>query len=51
MWLEIPVGQVARIELPGGRFLIVTTKPNGQTDLTIPTEDGYPLEVCLPATA
>jgi len=51
MWLDIPAGQVARIELPGGRYLIVTTKPNGQTDLTIPTDDGHPLEVRLPAAA
>lgn len=50
MWLDIPVGQVARIELPGGRFLIVNTKGDGQVDLTIPTEDGCPLEVRLPPT-
>lgn len=51
MWLDIPAGQVARIELPGGRFLIVTTKPDGQIDLSIPSDDGQQLEVRLPAAA
>lgn len=51
MWLDIPAGQVARIELPNGMFLIVATKANGQTDLTIPTNDGQQLEVRLPAAA
>jgi hypothetical protein len=51
MWLDIQAGQVVRIDLPGGRFLLVTTKDNGQTDLTIPIDGGQPLEVRLPTSA
>lgn len=49
MWLDIPAGQVARIELPGGRFLTVITQPDGTTELSVPCHDGETLEVRLPA--
>jgi hypothetical protein len=51
MWLDIPVGQVARIELPGGRIITVVTKPDGTTDLSVPCDDGQTLEVRLPAAS
>jgi hypothetical protein len=49
MWLDIPVGQVARIELPGGRLLTVFTQSDGTTYLAVPCDDGQTLEVRLPA--